>query len=235
MTCASRSQETCNGCDDNCNGIIDDNPIDAGGICNNNNVGDCAPSTFVCCTTDPNAGQRPARRASTDKLWCKGGNPGYPKPTDLCDGTDDNCNGTPNDGPPQVCYTNGAGMVILTPAQDGVGACHAGTQQCTDGAAAGRAIPAARPAGPPARPARTRRTPSAPARARSARRTKSCNGVDDDCDGTIDNNLKDPWADPTNPAYPTAHPCCSTGNLADCTGANGSPCKRRRLSSASAA
>jgi MYXO-CTERM domain-containing protein len=48
--------------------------------------------------------------------------------------------------------------------------------------------------------------------------TELCNGRDDDCDGSVDNGgmTKDDWADPTNPNYGTAHPCCSTGNLADC-------------------
>ena len=159
----------------------------------------------------------------TDKLWCKGGNPGYPKPTDLCDGTDDNCNGMPNDGPPQTCYTNAGGMVILTPAQDGVGACHAGTQLCTT-----VPLPAGDPGCPAGWPAgKTCPNPTHTYGACSGAvgpQNEACNGVDDDCDGTIDNNLKDPWADPSNPAYPTAHPCCSTGNLADCTGAGGSPC-----------
>src|SRR5207237_1054669 len=43
---------------------------------------------------------------------------------------------------------------------------------------------------------------------------ETCNNKDDDCDGTIDDNLTDPWA---------GQSCCPTGNLADCTntGANG--------------
>jgi hypothetical protein len=34
-----------------------------------------------------------------------------------------------------------------------------------------------------------------------------CNGIDDDCNGTVDDNVTDPWA---------GQACCPTGNLADC-------------------
>src|SRR6185436_17939036 len=37
---------------------------------------------------------------------------------------------------------------------------------------------------------------------------ETCNNIDDNCDGTTDNMLTDSWAN---------QPCCSTGNLADCT------------------
>jgi hypothetical protein len=67
---------------------------------------------------------------TTDALWCLGGNPGYPKPLDLCDGTDDNCNGVANDDPPIACYVDQQSGQSFPPGLAGVGACHAGTEAC---------------------------------------------------------------------------------------------------------
>src|SRR5262249_45483815 len=43
--------ETCNNCDDDCDGTIDNNLTDVGLACGSN-VGDCAPGQTVCCSTD---------------------------------------------------------------------------------------------------------------------------------------------------------------------------------------
>src|SRR5262249_27906659 len=108
------------------------------------------------------------------------------------------------------------GTQTLPMNKDGIGICHHGIQQCTT-----PPLPPGDPNCPPGWPAGKtcpRQPPSYGAcTGLQAPLKEVCNGADDDCDGTIDNNLTDPWADPTNPNYPTAHPCCSTGNLADCT------------------
>src|SRR5439155_7294056 len=41
---------------------------------------------------------------------------------------------------------------------------------------------------------------------------ETCNGRDDDCDGTVDDNLTDVWV---------AQSCCPTGSLSDCTNTTG--------------
>ena len=118
--------ETCNNCDDDCDGIIDNHLVDTGLSCGNN-VGDCAGGTTQCCSNDPNASACMLDRVN-DKIWCKSGNPPYPTATDLCDGTDDNCNGVANDEPPLSCFTDGTNTLPM--GKDGVGVCHHGIEQC---------------------------------------------------------------------------------------------------------
>jgi MYXO-CTERM domain-containing protein len=196
--------ETCNNCDDDCDGIIDNHLVDTGLACGNN-VGDCAPGLTQCCSADPNLGTCPLDTVH-DALWCKEGNPNYPKPTDLCDGTDDNCNGVPNDNPPLVCYVDQATGTAFPPGLAGVGACHAGTEACmTVALPNGNAgCPAGWPAGKPC-PNPTPVYGSCVGGIGPVAET--CNGIDDDCNGCIDNAPTDPWLN-------TA--CCPTGNLADC-------------------
>jgi MYXO-CTERM domain-containing protein len=141
-----------------------------------------------------------------DALYCKGGNPGYPKPADVCDGTDDNCNGVANDDPPIACYVDQNTGVAFPPGVAGVGACHAGTEACaTVPLPSGNAgCPAGWPAGKPC----PNPTPVYGSCIGGIGPTaETCNGVDDDCNGCIDNAPTDSWLN-------TA--CCPTGNIADC-------------------
>ncbi len=203
--------EVCNGCDDDCDNIIDDNLVDVGFACGNN-VGDCAPGTTECCALDPNGVGNPACAggATTDKLYCTNGNPGYPKPADLCDGTDDNCDGVANGVPAHACYTTPGGVALTgTP---GMGVCTLGTQTCTTAPlpAGNGGCPAGWPAG--------KTCPAAPPTYSACQGAvgaspEVCNGLDDNCDGTKDNNVTDPWV---------GQPCCPTGNNADCQNAGGS-------------
>ena len=106
-------QETlCDNKDDDCNGQIDDLPLLTCG------QGICQATAPACI-----AGQLQE---------CK---PGLPDPTELCDGDndgiDDNCNGLVDEGCPCVkgtvefCFTG-------APEKRNVGACKDGTQTCTD-------------------------------------------------------------------------------------------------------
>ncbi len=196
--------ETCNNCDDDCDGVIDNNLIDTGLACGNN-VGDCAPGVTECCASDPNVSTCKLN-GTTDALWCLGGNPGYPKPLDLCDGTDDNCNGVANDDPPIACYVDQQSGQSFPPGLAGVGACHAGTEACAT-------VPlpsgsAGCPAGWPAGKACPNPTPVyGSCIGGIGPIAETCNGVDDDCNGCIDNAPTDSWLN-------TA--CCPTGNIADC-------------------
>ncbi len=110
--------ETCNGVDDDCDGMIDDDPVDVGSACGSA-VGACVPGSEIC---------------SGGALMCSGG----VGPTgEVCNGRDDNCDGTTDEGLSQICYTGSA-------ATRGVGICSDGIQACTGGAygvCAGQVLP----------------------------------------------------------------------------------------------
>jgi hypothetical protein len=73
--------ELCNGLDDDCNGSKDDNPTDVGADCTSTGKGECAPGKVGCV-----AGAKSCVSVKT------------PKP-DICDGLDNNCNGTTDEQP----------------------------------------------------------------------------------------------------------------------------------------
>ena len=109
----SPQPETCNGKDDDCDGIIDDNLIDVPKPCGLS-VGICQQGSTAC---QPTSGQFPN---ATDRLVCLGGiGPVVP----LCNGCDNDCDGI-TDKPKQSCYSGPANTV-------NVGICIAGTQECT--------------------------------------------------------------------------------------------------------
>lgn len=153
--------ETCNGIDDDCDGVIDEGNPGGGAMCNTGQPGVCSTGTTNCqngslvCLANTQAG------------------------TEVCDGVlDENCNGIIDDGcacangSSRVCYDGPVGTA-------GVGPCLAGMQTCVAGAwgaCMGQVLPAA----------------------------ESCNGVDDDCSGVIDQG---------NPGGGQA---CNTGNLGIC-------------------
>ncbi len=112
--------ETCNNADDDCDGVVDDGLSRAcyGGAsgCVEGPVGtftctgtcragtsSCAAGTWGSCTTDV----RPV--------------------AEECNGLDDDCDGSIDEGLTRTCYTGPAGT-------DGVGTCHGGTQTCSAGA-----------------------------------------------------------------------------------------------------
>ncbi|HEX6838888.1 MAG TPA: hypothetical protein VF334_20055, partial [Polyangia bacterium] len=218
--------ETCNNCDDDCDGIIDDHLVDTGLSCGNS-VGDCNGGTTMCCSSDPNAGAC-TLNGTMDKIWCKGNNPGYPvSGPDLCDGTDDNCNGVPNDEPPLACFTDGVNTLPM--GKDGVGVCHHGIEQCltlplcgTSGQTPPTCIVGACPVGWPA----GKTCPNTTATYGScqglvAPSTEFCDGLDNDCNACTDDNPQDSWINTE---------CCGAagGNpLSDCDGSvAGTMCHR---------
>ena len=100
--------EICNGKDDNCNGIIDDGVIaDVGAVCGSA-VGICRQGVLAC--TD-------------GKLICDGQ---VAAMAESCNGLDDDCDGTIDNGNP------GAGILC----GNGTGECVQGTTACVNGAVA---------------------------------------------------------------------------------------------------
>jgi hypothetical protein len=108
--------ETCNGLDDDCNGVVDDNLIDAGGACGSS-VEQCKSGTMLC---------------TAGKLVCTGSVGAQPE---ICDGLDNNCNGQIDDNPTDVgtaCNVpptppNG----VPQPCKAGVSACIGSTKVCS--------------------------------------------------------------------------------------------------------
>lgn len=100
------AQERCNGRDNNCNGVPDDNSIDVGLECDTGLPGICGVGTTVC-----NSGVLECEQVQ------------YPS-IEVCDGLDNNCDGEVDDGNP------GGGLPCSTA---GLGQCAVGTTLCADG------------------------------------------------------------------------------------------------------
>jgi len=127
--------ETCNGQDDDCNGQTDDNPGDAGMACGISNIYPCRKGTQQCVN---------------GALQCIGA---LDPSTETCNGIDDNCNGMIDDNPSDTGMACGP-MTDVGACQFGVTQCQAGVKVCQ-----GAVLPA----------------------------TETCNMIDDDCDGNVDN------------------------------------------------
>jgi Notch-like protein len=140
------SPEVCNGVDDDCNGAIDDNPVDAGALCGNS-IGACEPGTLVCKPKLPGD-------PTSNELVCEGA---VGPSEEICDGLDNNCNGFVDENADKL---PGVGVPC------GGAECGAGVSACKNGkliceTAGGVGTP------------------------------EVCNGLDDDCNGLIDDNPTD--------------------------------------------
>jgi hypothetical protein len=98
--------ETCDGLDNDCNGVVDNGNPGGGATCSTGNPGICAAGTTVCAAGAITCTQTQTARAET------------------CNGLDDDCNGVVDDGNP------GGGSACVT-GQPGI--CSAGTSACTSG------------------------------------------------------------------------------------------------------
>jgi hypothetical protein len=129
------SDTTCNGIDDNCNGTKDEGYTPVATSCG---VGACAKTGTSSCV------------GGAVQQNCT---PGTPAASDTtCNGVDDNCNGTKDEGYVSVATSCGVGACAKTGASSCVGG--AVQQNCTPG------------------------TPAAS--------DTTCNGIDDNCNGTKD-------------------------------------------------
>ncbi len=166
----SKSLETCNNSDDDCNGAVDDvvglnNPCSGGGT---NTTGVCT-ATYTCNGGVPGPGP--------NALTCK---QKIGPTAEICDGLDNDCNGTVDNSPAMVGTACGQNCPGGTPAGC-VGECKAGAFACNSGS-----LQCVGSTGPSA---------------------EICDGKDNDCNGTTDVGVTDPWLNTV---------CCPTGNLSDC-------------------
>jgi hypothetical protein len=170
--------EKCNGEDDDCDGRIDEDFPGLGTACDDHKKGICrGEGTISCIMTEPGKG------TGTE---CAITSPGKPPTDEVCNGFDDNCNGTIDEGldcelvncPDKrrdVCdgVDNNCNGVIDeddplsgTPCGKDEGECTKGTLTCVLGM-----LRCSREVGP---------------------QTEQCNGRDDDCDSVIDNDAPCP-------------------------------------------
>ena len=181
-------QEICNGLDDDCDGVVDNGNPGGGLACNTGQPGVCAVGTTVCtngaiaCVINTQTcGVGACQRTMP---ICVNGIPQdcipFPPTPEICNGIDDDCDGTVDDGVQQgvglACNTGGVGFCAtgLTMCKNGVivcgdaggtttcglGACQRTVQNCVNGLWQ-NCVP-------------------------GMATQETCNGIDDDCNGIVD-------------------------------------------------
>jgi hypothetical protein len=100
------SAEVCNSLDNNCNGQTDEGNPGGGLACSTGQLGVCAAGTTTC---------------SSGAIRC---NQNVMSSAEVCDGLDNNCNGTTDEGNPGGGVSCNTGLL---------GVCSAGTTACTSG------------------------------------------------------------------------------------------------------
>ncbi len=233
---AASSDASCNGVDDDCNGAVDEDYVSRSTICG---LGACASTGSTSCVS----GQ--------EQDSCR---PGAPAPSDgSCNGVDDDCNGTVDEDYASQATSCGVGACASTGSTSCVtgqvrDSCIAGTpapidtcgngvdddcdgsidegctQPCPDADQDGYAVCATACALPPGKTCGDCDDTSGAVRPGA---TETCNGVDDDCDGTVDEESNPPsLVVPSNIVVECAGPSgsvVSVGNASatdDCCGTN---------------
>jgi len=178
--------EACNGLDDDCDGVVDDNPGGLGLSCGTTDVGECSFGSTIC---------------SNGTVQCAGE---IGPATEVCNSLDDDCDGTADDMPVdagQVCGSSigacdpGAfvctmGMLVCT---GGVGptaeACNAIDDDCdgkVDEMVPGEGLACGAGMGPCSGGLTKCINGAMECVGGTSGGTETCNLIDDDCDGTID-------------------------------------------------
>jgi hypothetical protein len=123
--------ETCDLIDNDCDTVVDNNPIDVGSPCGTD-TGVCEPGVIICTATGPQ---------------CSGETMGS---GEICNSLDDDCNGVIDDSPAGVDQ----------PCGPTIGACESGLTKCING--------------------------GIECVGGISGTTETCNGIDDNCDGVVD-------------------------------------------------
>jgi len=108
----SPNRESCNGLDDNCNGLVDETFVDKGEACDDGSLGVCKATGVRVCS------------AAQDGTTCQITTPGMPMGVEVCNGLDDDCDGVIDDDPSDGDQPCGVA----------IGACSPGVTTCIDGA-----------------------------------------------------------------------------------------------------
>lgn len=191
--------ETCNDLDDDCDVLIDEDFPAKGTTCSDGALGACESTGTFQCTGDGTG------------LECVIDNPGDTPQTEVCNGVDDDCDGLIDED--NVCQ-GCTGVELCNNLDDDcdgnidenltrdcgsdVGECTPGQQICTTGnwgTCSGT-------------------TPVA----------ETCNGLDDDCDGTVDGfsepctNLPEPPGNPNQGICRPGMRVCNNNSWSSCTG-----------------
>ncbi len=167
----SPTTETCNGIDDDCNGLVDDGLIDC-----------CTPADTRSCGVNQGACTQGTQTCFSTRAWgsCLDGQ-GQPvvlpgQKAETCNGIDDDCDGQVDEGDPGGGASCNTGFL---------GVCAAGTVHCQSGALA----------------CIQNLAPSA----------EVCDGLDNDCNGVVDDA---PVANMCPPTANVATTTCSAGGCA---------------------
>jgi hypothetical protein len=200
--------EICNDADDDCDGSVDEDFPLKGKDCDDGKVGICKGTGKYVCTADGTGVQcnitSPGQPARTTGEACPAGDTCSPDGTEICNGQDDDCDGDVDEGctvcTPTAEICNGKdddcdGKIDedVPDRACGNGSCTAnpaccGTEKCTAGAYG--ACSAVTPV------------------------TETCNNVDDDCDGLVDEGLTESCSNITGGGCATP-PCPGTNNPGD--------------------
>jgi MYXO-CTERM domain-containing protein len=184
----NQGTETCNDLDDDCDGIVDGLTA----ACYRPATGCVLAGTVWTCQGT----------CSTGTYTCPAGGGGWNTcqfdvgpGTEVCDGQDNDCDGSTDENLTEVCYPLGYGVSTGCTALGAcVGVCSEGSRTCSGGAwgsCGGATTPV----------------------------VETCNGADDDCDGAVDEGLDQGCQNTNTEGTCTGVEICSSGSWQTCTAA----------------